>query len=41
LSSPFIEVVTFGEDHNGEIYIGGTAGQIFRLEPVGGPVGDP
>jgi uncharacterized repeat protein (TIGR03806 family) len=40
-NSPFIEVVTFGEDRDGEIYIGGTAGQIFRLEPAGAPVADP
>jgi uncharacterized repeat protein (TIGR03806 family) len=40
-NSPFIEVVTFGEDRDGEIYIGGTAGQIYRLEPAGQPVADP
>jgi uncharacterized repeat protein (TIGR03806 family) len=39
--SPFIEIVTFGEDRDGEVYIGGTAGQIFRLEPAGDPVADP
>lgn len=39
--APFIEVVTFGEDRDGEIYIGGTAGQIYRLEPAGAPVADP
>lgn len=40
-NSPFIEVVTFGEDRDGEVYIGGTAGQIFRLQPAGERVADP
>jgi uncharacterized repeat protein (TIGR03806 family) len=40
-NSPFIEVVTFGEDRDGEVYIGGTAGQVYRLEPSGPPVADP
>jgi uncharacterized repeat protein (TIGR03806 family) len=40
-NSPFIEVVTFGEDREGEVYIAGTSGQIFRLEPAGQPVADP
>jgi uncharacterized repeat protein (TIGR03806 family) len=40
-NSPFIEVVTFGEDRDGEVYIGGTAGQIYRLAPSGPPVQDP
>ena len=39
--SPFIEVVTFGQDRDGELYIGGTDGQIFRLVPSGAPVGEP
>jgi uncharacterized repeat protein (TIGR03806 family) len=39
--SPFIEVVTFGQDRDGELYIGGTDGQIFKLVPSGAPVGEP
>jgi uncharacterized repeat protein (TIGR03806 family) len=40
-NSPFIEVVTFGQDREGEIYIAGTAGQVYRLAPAGPPVPDP
>jgi uncharacterized repeat protein (TIGR03806 family) len=40
-TSPFIEVVTFGEDRDGEVYFGGTGGQVYRLEPSGPPVADP
>jgi uncharacterized repeat protein (TIGR03806 family) len=40
-TSPFIEVVTFGQDRDGEVYFGGTGGEIFRLAPSGPPVPDP
>ncbi|MEO8184276.1 MAG: hypothetical protein ABI895_36105, partial [Deltaproteobacteria bacterium] len=40
-NSPFIEVVTFGQDSAGEIYLAGTAGQVYRLAPAGPPVPDP
>jgi uncharacterized repeat protein (TIGR03806 family) len=40
-NSPFIEVVTFGQDREGEIYFAGTAGQVYRLAPAGPPVPDP
>ncbi len=41
LTSPFVEVVTFGQDKDGEVYFGGTDRQIFKLVPSGPPVGDP
>ena len=40
-TSPFIEVVTFGQDRDGELYLAGTTGQIYRIAPSGPPVGDP
>jgi uncharacterized repeat protein (TIGR03806 family) len=40
-TSPFIEVVTFGQDQEGEIYFAGTAGEVYRLAPSGPPVPDP
>src|SRR5258706_14072915 len=39
--SPFIEVVTFGQDRNGEIYFAGTANVVYRLVPSGPPVAEP
>jgi uncharacterized repeat protein (TIGR03806 family) len=39
--SPFIEVVTFGQDRDGEVYFGGTGDEIYRLAPSGPPVEDP
>lgn len=40
-TAPFTQVVTFGEDRDGEVYFAGTNGQIYRLEPSGPPVADP
>ena len=40
-TSPFIEVVTFGQDRDGELYIAGTTGQVYRIAPSGPPIGDP
>lgn len=41
LAAPFIEIVTFGQDRDGELYVGGTTGQVYKLVPSGPPVGDP
>lgn len=41
LSAPFIEIVTFGQDRDGELYVAGTAGQVYKIVPSGPPVGDP
>jgi uncharacterized repeat protein (TIGR03806 family) len=40
-TSPFIEIVTFGQDRDGELYIAGTTGQVYKIVPSGPPVGDP
>jgi uncharacterized repeat protein (TIGR03806 family) len=40
-SAPFIEIVTFGQDRDGELYLAGTTGQVYKIVPSGPPVGDP
>jgi uncharacterized repeat protein (TIGR03806 family) len=40
-TAPFIEIVTFGQDREGELYVAGTAGQVYKLVPSGPPVSDP
>jgi uncharacterized repeat protein (TIGR03806 family) len=40
-TSPFVEIVTFGQDRDGELYLAGTTGQIYKIVPSGPPVGDP
>jgi len=40
-TSPFIGVVTFGQDKDGELYIAGLDNQVYRLVPAGAPVGEP
>ena len=40
-TAPFIEVVTLGQDRDGEVYFAGTAGEVYRLAPSGPPVADP
>jgi uncharacterized repeat protein (TIGR03806 family) len=40
-SPPFIEIVTFGQDRDGELYVAGTDNQVYKIVPSGPPVGDP
>ena len=40
-TAPFITIVTFGQDRDGELYLGGVSGQIYKLVPSGPPVNDP
>jgi len=40
-NSPFIEIVTFGQDRDGELYLAGTDQRIYKIVPSGPPVGDP
>jgi uncharacterized repeat protein (TIGR03806 family) len=40
-SPPFIEIVTFGQDRDGELYVAGTEGSVYKIVPSGPPVGDP
>ncbi len=40
-AAPFIEIVTFGQDRDGELYVAGTTGQVYKIVPSGPPVGDP
>jgi uncharacterized repeat protein (TIGR03806 family) len=40
-TAPFVGVVTFGQDRDGEVYIAGTDAQVYRLVPAGAPVGEP
>jgi uncharacterized repeat protein (TIGR03806 family) len=40
-TAPFIEIVTFGQDRDGELYVAGTTGQVYKIVPSGPPVGDP
>jgi uncharacterized repeat protein (TIGR03806 family) len=40
-TAPFIEIVTFGQDRDGELYLAGTTGQVYKIVPSGPPVGDP
>jgi len=41
LNTPFVEIVTFGQDRDGELYIAGTDNQVYKIVPSGPPVGDP
>jgi len=41
LNSPFVEIVTFGQDRDGELYIAGTDARVYKIVPSGPPVGDP
>jgi len=40
-TSPFITIVTFGQDRDGELYLAGVNGQVYKIVPTGPPVGDP
>jgi uncharacterized repeat protein (TIGR03806 family) len=40
-TSPFITIVTFGQDRDGELYLAGVNGQVYKIVPSGPPVGDP
>lgn len=40
-TAPFITIVSFGQDRDGELYLGGVSGQVYKLVPSGPPVGDP
>jgi uncharacterized repeat protein (TIGR03806 family) len=40
-TAPFLEVVTLGQDRDGEIYFAGSADAVYRLAPSGPPVADP
>jgi uncharacterized repeat protein (TIGR03806 family) len=40
-TSPFITIVTFGQDRDGELYLAGVNGQVYKIVPTGPPIGDP
>jgi uncharacterized repeat protein (TIGR03806 family) len=40
-ASPFVTIVTFGQDRDGELYLAGVNGQIYKIVSSGPPVGDP
>ncbi len=40
-TAPFLEIVTLGQDRDGEVYFAGTAGEVYRLAPAGAPIADP
>jgi uncharacterized repeat protein (TIGR03806 family) len=40
-NSPFVEIVTFGQDRDGELYVAGTDNRVYKIVPAGQPVGDP
>jgi uncharacterized repeat protein (TIGR03806 family) len=40
-TSPFITIVTFGQDRDGELYLAGVNGQVYKIVSSGPPVGDP
>ena len=40
-TAPFIGIVTFGQDRDGELYIAGNDPAVYRLVPAGTPVGEP
>jgi uncharacterized repeat protein (TIGR03806 family) len=40
-TSPFITIVTFGQDRDGELYLAGVNGQVYKIVATGQPVGEP
>jgi uncharacterized repeat protein (TIGR03806 family) len=40
-NSPFVEIVTFGQDRDGELYLAGTDQRVYKIVPAGAPVNDP